>query len=87
MLRTASSKDADLAKEHLENLAQEPQKTEVTRLWCAMGRWWKEIEVLIVTGVTPVEARPTTSNTTNRLGGHQCSNHMTRNTLRSPGQW
>ncbi|WP_425863797.1 transposase [Arthrobacter sp. TWP1-1] len=68
LLRTGSLEDAELAKEDLEHLEQESNQPETTTLWRTMCRWWKEIEVLIVTGATTgkVEANnASTSNTSN----------------------
>lgn len=61
LLRTGSLEDAELAKEHLEELVQASKQPETTRLWRTICRWWKEIEVLIVTGATTgkVEANNT----------------------------
>ncbi|WP_425863799.1 transposase [Arthrobacter sp. TWP1-1] len=52
LLRTGSLEDAELAKERLEELVQESKQPETTRLWRTICRWWKEIEILIVTGAT-----------------------------------
>lgn len=52
LLRTGSLEDAELAKQHLEELVQASKQPETTKLWRTMCRWWKEIEVLIVTGGT-----------------------------------
>lgn len=61
LLRTGSLEDAELAKERLEELVQASKQPETTRLWRTICRWWKEIEVLIVTGATTgkVEANNT----------------------------
>jgi hypothetical protein len=70
LLRTGSLGDAELAKEHLEYLVKEFNQLETTRLWRTMCRWWKEIEVLIVTGVTTgkVEANNTSIKHIKRTG-------------------
>lgn len=52
LLRTGSLEDAELAKERLDELVQASKRPETTRLWRTICRWWKEIEVLIVTGAT-----------------------------------
>ncbi|WP_062008176.1 transposase [Arthrobacter alpinus] len=61
LLRTGSLEDAELAKDRLEELVQASKQPETTRLWRTICRWWKEIEVLIVTGATTgkVEANNT----------------------------
>ena len=57
LLRTGSLEDAELDKEGLEELVQESKQPETTRLWWTICRWWKEIEVLIVTGATTGKSR------------------------------
>ena len=61
LLRTGSLDDAAAAKDQLEHLVKESGQPETTRLWRTTCRWWKEIEVLIVTGATTgkVEANNT----------------------------
>lgn len=60
-LTTGASTSAELAKERLEELVKASKQPETTRLWRTIYRWWKEIEVLIVTGATTgkVEANNT----------------------------
>lgn len=59
--RTGSLEHAELAKGHLETLVQASKQPETTRLWRTICRWWKEIEVFIVTGASTgrVEANNT----------------------------
>jgi hypothetical protein len=47
------------AKDRLGVLAERAAQPQTTRLWRIVCRWWKEIEVLIVTGATTakVEAK------------------------------
>ena len=61
LLRTGSLADASAAKDRLEYLVKESGQPETVRLWRTICRWWKEIEVLIVTGATTgkVEANNT----------------------------
>ena len=71
LLRTDSLDDAAAAtKVRLEHLVKESSQPETTRLWRTICRWWKEIEVLIVTDATTgkVEAN-NTSNTSKGPGG------------------
>nr|WP_247647299.1 transposase [Arthrobacter sp. E3] len=87
MLRTGSLEDAELAKEHLERLVQESKQPETTRLYRTICRWWKEIEVLIVTGATTgkVEANNTSIKHIKRTGRGftNTTNYTTRIMLRS----
>ena len=52
LLRTGSLADVAAAKDPLEHLVKESGQPETTRLWRTICRWWKEIEVLSVTGAT-----------------------------------
>ena len=87
LLRTGSLEDAELAKEELERLVKESNQPETTRLWRTICRWWKEIEVLIVTGATTgkVEANNTSIKHIKRTGRGfvNSTNHTTRIMLRS----
>ncbi|WP_307097788.1 transposase [Arthrobacter sp. V1I9] len=58
--RTAKSREDQLHK-----LVEKAAQPETNRLWRTICRWWKEIEVLIVTGATTakVEASNTRSST------------------------
>jgi transposase len=61
LLRTGSLHDAGAAKNELEELVKAAGRPETNRLYRTVCRWWKEIEVLIVTGATTgkVEANNT----------------------------
>jgi transposase len=61
LLRTGSLEDAATAKEHLEELVKAAARPETNRLYRTVCRWWKEIEVLVITGATTgkVEANNT----------------------------
>jgi transposase len=61
LLRTGSLEDAATAKEHLEELVEAAGRPETNRLYRTVCRWWKEIEVLVITGATTgrVEANNT----------------------------
>lgn len=87
LLRTGSLEDAELAKEELEGLVKESNQPETTRLWRTICRWWKEIEVLIVTGATTgkVEANNTSIKHIKRTGRGfvNSTNYTTRIMLRS----
>ena len=87
LLRTGSLEDAELAKEELERLVKESNQPETTRLWRTICRWWKEIEVLIVTGATTgkVEANNTSIKHIKRTGRGfvNSTNYTTRIMLRS----
>jgi hypothetical protein len=52
LLRTGSLEDAEKAKAKLEELVIAAAELETTRLYRTVWRWWKEIEVLIITGAT-----------------------------------
>ncbi|MEW1819276.1 transposase [Arthrobacter sp. NPDC080031] len=62
LLATGSLADAAAAKDSLQSLIEKAAQPETNRLWRTVCRWWKEIEVLIVTGATTakVEANNTT---------------------------
>jgi transposase len=61
LLRTGSLEDAAIAKAKLEELVTAAARPETNRLYRTVCRWWKEIEVLIITGATTgkVEANNT----------------------------
>ncbi|MGM7777032.1 ISL3 family transposase [Arthrobacter sp. KNU-44] len=61
LLRTGSLEDAATAKNELEELVKAAGRPETNRLYRTVCRWWKEIEVLIITGATTgkVEANNT----------------------------
>lgn len=61
LLRTSSLEDAAAAKTKLEELVKAAARPETNRLYRTVCRWWKEIEVLIITGATTgkVEANNT----------------------------
>jgi transposase len=61
LLATGSLSDAAAAKNQLQALVEKVTQPETNRLWRTICRWWKEIEVLIVTGATTakVEANKT----------------------------
>jgi transposase len=52
LLRTNSLADAASAKEELKALVEAAGRPETNKLYRTVCRWWKEIEVLIVTGAT-----------------------------------
>ncbi|MEV7638270.1 ISL3 family transposase [Pseudarthrobacter enclensis] len=61
LLRTSSLEDAAAAKTKLEEPVKEAARPETNRLYRTVCRWWKEIEVLVITGATTgkVEANNT----------------------------
>jgi transposase len=61
LLRTGSLEDAVIAKTELEKLVKAAARPETNRLYRTVCRWWKEIEVLIITGASTgkVEANNT----------------------------
>ncbi|UEL30061.1 transposase [Pseudarthrobacter sp. L1SW] len=61
VLRTGSLEDAAEARKVLEELVKAAARPETNRLYRTVCRWWKEIEVLIITGATTgkVEANNT----------------------------
>jgi transposase len=56
LLATGSLADAAAAKDQLHSLIEKAAQSETNRLWRTVCRWWKEIEVLIVTGATTAKA-------------------------------
>lgn len=52
LLRTGSLEDAAAAQSVLEDLVKAAARPETNRLYRTVCRWWKEIEVLIITGAT-----------------------------------
>ena len=52
LLRSGPPEDAAAAKEVLEELVRAADRPETNRLYPTVCRWWKEIEVLIITGAT-----------------------------------
>ncbi|WP_246263138.1 ISL3 family transposase [Arthrobacter mobilis] len=70
VLRTGSLEGAAAAKQKLHGYVQAAAMPETNRLWRTVNRWWKEIEVLIVTGATTakVEANNTTIKNIKRKG-------------------
>jgi transposase len=70
LLATGSLADAAAAKERLHALVEQAAQPETSRLWRTVCRWWKEIEVLIVTGATTakVEANNTAIKHIKRTG-------------------
>jgi transposase len=61
VLHTGSLEDAAEARKVLEELVKAAARPETNRLYRTVCRWWKEIEVLIITGATTgkVEANNT----------------------------
>lgn len=61
LLRSGSLEHAATAKKELEELVKAAARPETNRLYRTVCRWWKEIEVLIITGATTgkVEANNT----------------------------
>ncbi|MDR7159813.1 ISL3 family transposase [Arthrobacter sp. BE255] len=57
LLTTGSLADAAAAKGRLQALVFQAAQPETNRLWRTVCRWWKEIEVLIVTGATTAKSR------------------------------
>lgn len=87
LLATGSLADAAAAKDRLEALVEQAAQPETNRLWRTVCRWWKEIEVLIVTGATTakVEANNTAIKHIKRTGRGftNARNYKTRILLRS----
>jgi hypothetical protein len=52
LLRTGSLEDAATTKSELEELVKEAARPETNKLYHTVCRWWKEIEVLLVTGAS-----------------------------------
>ncbi|WOC62696.1 transposase [Paenarthrobacter sp. AT5] len=84
---TGSLADAAAAKDQLQALVVKAGQPETNRLWRTVCRWWKEIEVLIVTGATTakVEANNTAIKQIKRTGRGftNARNYKTRILLRS----
>jgi hypothetical protein len=91
--RQASSlADAAAAKEDLKVLVEAAARPETNKLYRTVCRWWKEIEVLIVTGATmgKVEANNTAIKHIKRTarGCRNPSNYKSVILMRSPsGRW
>nr|WP_281356154.1 transposase [Arthrobacter mobilis] len=70
LLRTGSLTDAAAARERLRTFVERASMPETNRLWRTVNKWWKEIEVLIVTGATTakVEANNTAIKHIKRTG-------------------
>ncbi|MET4589353.1 transposase [Arthrobacter sp. 754] len=87
LLATGSLADAAAAKNRLQALVEQAAQPETNRLWRTVCRWWKEIEVLIVTGATKakVEAHNTAIKHIKRTGRGftNARNYKTRILLRS----
>nr|WP_307362270.1 transposase [Pseudarthrobacter niigatensis] len=87
LLATGSLADAAAAKDRLQSLVEKAAQPETNRLWRTVCRWWKEIEVLIVTGATTakVEANNTAIKHIKRTdrGFTNARNYKTRTLLRS----
>jgi transposase len=87
LLTTGSLADAAAAKDQLQALVVQAAQPETSRLWRTVCRWWKEIEVLIVTGATTakVEANNTAIKHIKRTGRGftNARNYKTRILLRS----
>jgi hypothetical protein len=87
LLTTGSLADATTAKERMLALVERAAQPETSRLWRTVCRWWKEIEVLIVTGATTakVEANNTAIKHIKRTGRGFTNprNYKTRILLRS----
>jgi transposase len=87
LLATGSLADAAAAKDRLQALVEKADQPETNRLWRTVCRWWKEIEVLSVTGATTakVEANNTAIKHIKRTGRGftNARNYKTRILLRS----
>jgi transposase len=87
LLRTGSLEDAAVAKTELEELVKAAARPETNRLYRTVCRWWKEIEVLIITGATTgkVEANNTAIKTIKRTarGYRNAANYKSVILLRS----
>lgn len=70
LLRTGSLEDATAVREKLRVMVEAASMPETNRLWRTANKWWKETEVLIVTGATTakVEANNTTIKQIKRTG-------------------
>jgi hypothetical protein len=80
LLATGSLADAAVAKSRLQTLVEQAAQPETNRLWRTVCRWWKEIEVLIVTGATTAKVEPTTprSNTSKEHAGDSPTHATTK---------
>jgi hypothetical protein len=76
LLATGSLADAAAAKDRLKELVERAAQPETNRLWRTICRWWKEIEVLIVTDATTakVEANNTAIKTHQKRTGRGFTN-------------
>lgn len=87
LLTTGSLADAAAEKDRLQALVERAARPETNRLWRTICRWWKENEVLIVTGSTTakVEANNTAVKHIKRTGQGftNARNYKTRILLRS----
>jgi hypothetical protein len=87
LLRTGSLEDAAAAKTKLEELVKAAGRPETNRLYRTVCRWWKEIEVLIITGATTgkVEAHNTSIKNIKRTarGYRNAANYKSDILLRS----
>ncbi|WP_285249471.1 ISL3 family transposase [Pseudarthrobacter sp. fls2-241-R2A-168] len=87
LLTTGPLADAAAAKGQLQALVVQAAQPETNRLWRTVCRWWKEIEVLIVTGATTakVEANNTAIKHIKKTGRGftNIRNYKTRILLRS----
>lgn len=87
LLATWSIADAAAAKDRLQGLVERAAQPETNRLWRTICGWWKEVEVLIVTGATTakVEANNTAIKHIKRTerGSTNPDNYKTRILLRN----
>ncbi|MFF2676820.1 transposase [Arthrobacter koreensis] len=87
VLQACMAPDAAAAKARMQALVERSAEPETNRLWRTVCRWWKEIEVLIVTGATTakVEANNTAIRHIKRTGRGftNAGNYKTRILLRS----
>ncbi|CAH0165330.1 hypothetical protein SRABI26_01055 [Arthrobacter sp. Bi26] len=56
LLTTESLADTAAARDRMQALVEQAAQPETNRLWRTVCRWWKEIEVLVVTGATTAKA-------------------------------
>ena len=66
LLRTGSLAEAAEAKDELQRLVERAAQPETKRLWRTVCRWWKEIEVLIITGATTAKVEANNVSIKNR---------------------
>ena len=73
LLRTGSLDDAAAAKIELEQLVKKAAQPETNGVYPTVCRWFKEIDVLIVTGarIGKVEANNTPIKNIKRTAGHR----------------